>query len=50
LSDVFAIQDQIVTAVVAALEIELAPDEQKRLASRSTASCNIAPIRRAKPV
>jgi adenylate cyclase len=38
LSDVFAIQDRIATAVVAALEIELAPDEQKRLASRSTAS------------
>jgi TolB-like protein len=38
LSDVFSIQDQIMTAVIAALEIELAPDEQKRLASRSTAS------------
>jgi TolB-like protein/DNA-binding winged helix-turn-helix (wHTH) protein/Tfp pilus assembly protein PilF len=38
LNDVFAIQDRITTAVVAALEIELAPDEQKRLVSRSTAS------------
>ena len=38
LNDVFAIQDKIVNAVVAALEIELAPDEQKQLASRSTAS------------
>jgi len=38
LSDVFSIQDRIMTAVIAALEIELAPDEQKRLASRSTAS------------
>ncbi|MGB5671146.1 MAG: winged helix-turn-helix domain-containing protein, partial [Sedimenticolaceae bacterium] len=38
LNDVFAIQDRITTAVVAALEIELAPDERKRLVSRSTAS------------
>lgn len=38
LSDVFSIQDRITTAVVAALEIELAPEEQIRLASRSTAS------------
>lgn len=38
LGDVFVMQDQIATAVVAALEIELAPDEQKQLASRSTAS------------
>ena len=38
LSDVFSIQDRIATAVIAALEIELAPDEQQRLASRSTAS------------
>jgi TolB-like protein/DNA-binding winged helix-turn-helix (wHTH) protein/Tfp pilus assembly protein PilF len=38
LNDVFAIQDRITTAVVAALEIQLAPDERKRLVSRSTAS------------
>jgi TolB-like protein len=38
LNDVFSIQDRIATAVIAALEIELAPDEQKRLASRATAS------------
>jgi len=38
LDDLFTMQDQIVTAVVTALEIELAPDEQKQLASRSTAS------------
>lgn len=38
LSDVFDIQDQIATAVVSALQIELAPDEQRQLASRSTAS------------
>ena len=38
LTDVFTIQDQIATAVVAALKIELAPDEQKQLTSRSTAS------------
>ena len=38
LSDIFSIQDRIMTAVIAALEIELAPDEQKRLTSRSTAS------------
>lgn len=38
LSDVFAMQDEVTTAVVAALQIQLAPDEQKRLASRSTIS------------
>ena len=38
LSDVFAIQDRITTAVAEALEIELAPDEYNRLVSRSTAS------------
>jgi TolB-like protein/DNA-binding winged helix-turn-helix (wHTH) protein/Tfp pilus assembly protein PilF len=38
LSDVFAIQDRITTAVAKALEIELAPDEHKRLASGSTGS------------
>ena len=38
MNDVFAMQDRIATAVVSALEIELAPDEQQRLFSRSTAS------------
>jgi TolB-like protein/DNA-binding winged helix-turn-helix (wHTH) protein/Tfp pilus assembly protein PilF len=38
LGDIFAIQDRITTAVAAALEIELAPDERTRLAARSTVS------------
>jgi adenylate cyclase len=38
LSDLFSMQDRIATAVVSALELELAPDEQRKLASRSTAS------------
>lgn len=38
LSDVFSMQDRIATAVVSTLELELAPDERRKLASRSTAS------------
>ena len=38
LSDLFSMQDRIAAAVVSALELELAPDEQRKLASRSTAS------------
>jgi TolB-like protein/DNA-binding winged helix-turn-helix (wHTH) protein/Tfp pilus assembly protein PilF len=38
LSDIFVMQDRITAAVVAALEIELAPAEQQWLTSRSTAS------------
>ncbi|MGB5741798.1 MAG: winged helix-turn-helix domain-containing protein [Sedimenticolaceae bacterium] len=37
-SDVFAFQDRITTSVVAALEVELAPAEQRWLASRPTES------------
>jgi TolB-like protein/DNA-binding winged helix-turn-helix (wHTH) protein/Tfp pilus assembly protein PilF len=38
LTDLFAIQDRITAAVVAALRVELAPAERERLASRPTAS------------
>lgn len=37
-SDVFAFQDRITTSVVAALKVELAPDEQRWLTSRPTES------------